>query len=194
MLSRTGLEAADPQDLQHSNSELIEQPLKSKYELYEEKAETLVEALTNQAYQKHLKNQRLPKMQKKANKNAYKAYIEENPEYLSMHQSMCSMGQKPSVAALALFETQFAGIEQAFTWIYEADDGPQNKLAHPFIGCLPAAEEFQQPHLPFLAADEDIERGGRDLDASKMICYICGQSRQAHRDDDHDLDEEFQRH
>ena len=96
------------------------------------------------------------------------------------------MGQKPSVAALALFETRFAGIEQAFTWIYEAEEGPLDKMAHPFIGCLPATAEFQQPHLPYLAADEDMERGGSDLDASKMICYICGQGREAHRDDDDD--------
>jgi len=66
-----------------------------------------------------------------------------------MHQNVCALGKVPSIATLALYETDFVSVEAAVAWIYEEEEG-ESTLRHPFIASLPATEEFTTSYLPYL--------------------------------------------
>ena len=92
------------------------------------------------------------------------------------------MGQTPSIAALALYSTDFVSVEQAVAWIYEeeegADEGAGLKMRHPFVGCLPNTPDFTQTYLPYLD-DDAMEKA---IIESSLVCAICGKSRDQHRE------------
>jgi len=68
--------------------------------------------------------------------------MQSHPEKFQMHQSMCQLGQKQSVAALALFSTDFIGIENAMMWVYDEEDEGYARMRHPFVASLPACEPY----------------------------------------------------
>ena len=94
---------------------------------------------------------------------------------LQMWQHMSNTGQSPSVALLALYSTDFIGVEQALAWIFEEEEGAEGegKMQHPFIASLPNTNEFTEAYLPYL--DDDAFE--KELIDSSLVCYICGKGK-----------------
>ena len=91
---------------------------------------------------------------------------------------MCQMDQKQSVAALALFNTDFVGIENAMMWIYDEEDEGFARMQHPFVASLPASEPFTTVYVQYLGQD-DLEN---DMTQAHLICYICGYEKERHHE------------
>ena len=67
----------------------------------------------------------------------------------------------PSVAAFALFSTEFRGLDTAVDFIFERqeDGASQGKMQHKFVGIFPNLPEFQAKNANHLY---DLELGGHD--------------------------------
>ena len=95
-----------------------------------------------------------------------------------MHQNIIALGLTPSIAALALFSTDFNGIEQAMAWLFESEEENSYMMLHPFVASLPASETFTKMYVQYLD-EEDLEQGTL---AASLVCYICTNEKARHRD------------
>ena len=95
-----------------------------------------------------------------------------------MHKNIIALGLTPSVAALALFSTDFNGIEQAMAWLFESEEENSYMMLHPFVASLPASETFTKTYVQYLD-EEDLEQGTL---AASLVCYICTNEKARHRD------------
>ena len=87
----------------------------------------------------------------KLDMGSYKDYIIANSSYLNLNNQLTQILQiEPSVAAYALFSTEFRSMDAAMNFIYERDAPISDNFnlattmrPHPFVGCLPDSKGFK---------------------------------------------------
>ena len=83
----------------------------------------------------------------------------------------------PSVAALALFSTDFNGIEDAMSWIYDTEDDTSTQMRHPFVASLPNEKPFNSANNVEYLGEDDLES---NIIPGSLVCYICGFEKHRH--------------